>query len=420
MIKIISRTTLLLFFLLILIFFRFDKAYADFTIIAIPSDHPQNTSLTGDDWENWSGSVNDNTKLVKIAFSNLNQQISYKACLKKNPKDCSGGDNLKDLPANPVNGSVDLFVCGDGPNDLKFADKTTSDCADSDYFHGQKDYSLSLFNKDTPTAPLETANFYTYRYYPVVDIQPEKPSPGIPFTVVIKGSRRPYDKDYRNNYLIRLNDIRNDTLDKYCIDVHEDYTNEVTFSETDGSSVVNFSVPEGDYVLKIEDRVHDSSANSFEIKSRDKCSGEFVYYQAIIKVREGGGSIELQADPNGQDLSTDFGKEHKGPPPPCDKQIDIPSENCPKVQTAVGPIETKPEAFVKSLFGLVLGLSGGIALLLIIYGGYQLMASRGKPEAMEAARDQITAAIIGLLFIIFALVILQVVGYDILKIPGFK
>ena len=47
------------------------------------------------------------------------------------------------------------------------------------------------------------------------------------------------------------------------------------------------------------------------------------------------------------------------------------------------------------------------------------MISQGNPEQVKGAREQLTAAIIGLLFIIFSLVILQVIGFNILRIPGF-
>ncbi len=105
------------------------------------------------------------------------------------------------------------------------------------------------------------------------------------------------------------------------------------------------------------------------------------------------------------------------PPPPCANFV---NGKCTSVNTAIGEIGTSPEAFIKSIFSLILGVSGGIALLLIIYSGYQLMAARGNPEALQAARDQLIAAIIGLVFIIFSLVILQVIGVNILKIPGFN
>lgn len=424
--RFILKAPFVFFFLLILLFFRFDNAYAKFEIIAIPEADPQPTSLMGENWEEWGSSINENTKLVKITFSNLSTKISYKACLKRDPKDCSGGDNLKDLPTQPVNGSVDLFVCGDGDEDLKFADRDTSGCDNDidngDYFHEQVVYSLSLFNKEAPTATLETASFYVYRYYPEVSIQPDKPSPGIPFQVVLKGTRRPHGSDRMNNYLVRLNDIRNDTLDRYCLVVHEDNKNEITYSEAEDASEISFAVPEGDYVLKIEEQENEQKKFfRFDLDRRHhECGGGFVYYQAVIKVREGGGSIgELIADPDGRDLAAGFGKEHKGPPPPCDEKIDKPGQNCPKVQTAIGAINTSPAGFVKSVFSLVLGLAGGLAILLIIYSGFQLIESRGNPEKLEAAREQLTSAIIGLLFIIFSLVIIQAIGVDILNLPGF-
>ena len=96
------------------------------------------------------------------------------------------------------------------------------------------------------------------------------------------------------------------------------------------------------------------------------------------------------------------------------------TRKCVAVQTGVGPISTDPASFVKSVFSLVLGLSGGIALILIIFSGYKLIASQGNPEKTTAARDQLISAIVGLLFIIVSFVILEVIGVDILKIPGFS
>ena len=89
------------------------------------------------------------------------------------------------------------------------------------------------------------------------------------------------------------------------------------------------------------------------------------------------------------------------------------------IDTAIGKISTNPKEFTKSIFSLVLGISGGIALILIIISGYRFMTSQGNPEAVKAATEQLTSAIVGLLFIIFSFVILQIVGVNILRIPGF-
>ena len=78
---------------------------------------------------------------------------------------------------------------------------------------------------------------------------------------------------------------------------------------------------------------------------------------------------------------------------------------------------TNAQTFVESLFSLILGLSGGLALLLIILSGYKVILARGNPEKMTGAKESLTSAIVGLLFIIFSLVILEVIGVDILKLP---
>lgn len=106
------------------------------------------------------------------------------------------------------------------------------------------------------------------------------------------------------------------------------------------------------------------------------------------------------------------------PPPPCAQPIG-PDGNCAQFATAVGLLGTVPEQFISNLFAVLLSISGGIALLLIIKAGYQMMTSQGKPESINNARDQLVAAIVGLIFLILSFVILQVIGFDILQIPGF-
>jgi hypothetical protein len=113
------------------------------------------------------------------------------------------------------------------------------------------------------------------------------------------------------------------------------------------------------------------------------------------------------------------------PSPPCamrqstytDNQT-IENSQCSAVDTALGMMSTNPSGFIQTIYTLLLSVSGGIALLLIIYSGYQLMTSRGNPEQVKAARERLTSAFVGLLFLIFSLVILEVLGFDILKIPG--
>jgi len=88
-------------------------------------------------------------------------------------------------------------------------------------------------------------------------------------------------------------------------------------------------------------------------------------------------------------------------------------------KTALGDLPTSLPALLTRVFSIALSIAGVVALGLIIASGYRLMISQGNPEQVKGAREQLTAAIIGLLFIIFSLVILQVIGFNILRIPGF-
>jgi hypothetical protein len=95
---------------------------------------------------------------------------------------------------------------------------------------------------------------------------------------------------------------------------------------------------------------------------------------------------------------------------------------CPNhiCQTAIGNIGTTPDKFIQAIMAFILSIAGGIAIILIIISGYRLMVSQGNPENIKNAKDQLTAAIIGLLFIIFSLVVLQIIGFNILGLPGFN
>lgn len=84
------------------------------------------------------------------------------------------------------------------------------------------------------------------------------------------------------------------------------------------------------------------------------------------------------------------------------------------------PLPTDPGALLSTLLGIVLSIAGGIAVVLIMISGYKMMVSQGNPDQIKDAREQLTAAIVGLLFVIFSLVILQLIGVSILALPGFS
>lgn len=91
------------------------------------------------------------------------------------------------------------------------------------------------------------------------------------------------------------------------------------------------------------------------------------------------------------------------------------------VWTGLGCMPTnKVGAFIgKTIFSFGLGLAGSLALLCILYASFILQTSRGNPERIKKAKENLRACITGLLLIIFSVFILNLIGVSVLRIPGF-
>lgn len=90
------------------------------------------------------------------------------------------------------------------------------------------------------------------------------------------------------------------------------------------------------------------------------------------------------------------------------------------LSTAIGCVPIKLDNFINGLLRWTAGVAGGIAFLLMIFGSLQMVTSQGNPEQLKKGREQFVAAISGLLFIIFSITLLQIIGADILAIPGLE
>lgn len=91
----------------------------------------------------------------------------------------------------------------------------------------------------------------------------------------------------------------------------------------------------------------------------------------------------------------------------------------PGILTAIGCIHTSPAEFAKDFLKFAIGIGGGLAFLMMLVGAFQMLTSAGNPDSLKAGQDRLTSAVIGLLFVIFATLFLQIIGFDILKLPGF-
>ncbi|HLD26940.1 MAG TPA: pilin [Patescibacteria group bacterium] len=118
-----------------------------------------------------------------------------------------------------------------------------------------------------------------------------------------------------------------------------------------------------------------------------------------------------------QELCSKIGEPNK--PSNERNQCEIESNNA--IWTAIGPIDFTLQGFVKDvLMKWGIGLAGTLALLCIIYSAFVMQTSGGNPEKLKKAKERLTACIVGLLLIIFSVFILQIIGVDILQIPGFS
>lgn len=89
------------------------------------------------------------------------------------------------------------------------------------------------------------------------------------------------------------------------------------------------------------------------------------------------------------------------------------------IWTAVGCIKTNPQSIVATFIKIGLGAAGGAALLMILASSFMITTSTGEAKKYNEAKEMMTNAIIGLVFIIMSVSILQFVGVSLFHIPGF-
>jgi hypothetical protein len=92
------------------------------------------------------------------------------------------------------------------------------------------------------------------------------------------------------------------------------------------------------------------------------------------------------------------------------------------INTAIGCI---PVTSQEGLFGFFLkwglGIAGGVAFLLMIIASFQIITSSGDPKKLQAGKDLLTAAISGIVLLIFSVFILRILSDSaILNIPFFQ
>lgn len=91
-----------------------------------------------------------------------------------------------------------------------------------------------------------------------------------------------------------------------------------------------------------------------------------------------------------------------------------------KLHTAIGCIPISGgDQFISFFLRWAIGIAGGVALILIVYAGVQILTSGGDPKKTQAGKELLTAAVTGFIFLLLAVYLLELIGVDILNIAGF-
>ncbi len=118
-------------------------------------------------------------------------------------------------------------------------------------------------------------------------------------------------------------------------------------------------------------------------------------------------------------LFTIAGSTHALPGPFCTPEG---GEADSGIRTALGCIkvigDNAGNDLVKTILQIATGLGGGIALALILYGVFIVTTSAGMPDKLKAGGEIITSAVIGLIFILLSVFLVNLIGINILGIPG--
>lgn len=92
------------------------------------------------------------------------------------------------------------------------------------------------------------------------------------------------------------------------------------------------------------------------------------------------------------------------------------------ISTSLGGFQQQGAAagVVQQLLNVIFSVVGGAAFLSIIYGSFVIMTSQSSPERLNYGKKIVFGAIIGVIFAISSVFLVNLLASGILKIPGFS
>lgn len=81
--------------------------------------------------------------------------------------------------------------------------------------------------------------------------------------------------------------------------------------------------------------------------------------------------------------------------------------------------EGAASALTRPLLNVLLSLAGGIAFLYLLYGSFLIVTSHGDPEQLNRGKRTLIGSIVGVVFAMSAVFLINLIANGILRIPGF-
>lgn len=315
--------------------------------------------------------VTENTPTATITFSNLVPGTKYYFT------SVQGGSGNKQSMGNIVasSSSYSMTVCGAENNFLK------TNCGSGDFFKINKTYKVLISVEKGGT--LDEIGNIQFNAEPATSgggstdaVDVNLTNSGNTFTISIIGSRNPPDDEDRNRYDF---DLSGEAPDGTKLNTSDPADLTVP---TDGRERTFTLNQNGVYTLTVRFDKENSVIKTFTIEKTD----------GGIKITETTGN-RLKGPQGTNPCSTGTGG---------------------KCETALGDIPTTATGFAQKVLSIGLGLGGGLALIFMVYGSIRILVSTGDPKKISEGREIIVAAVAGLLFIIFSVIILRFIGVSIL------
>lgn len=332
----------------------------------------------------------ENNPFVTITISGLTPDTSgFGICLRSeclnNSSSLGSAVNFK--ADSNEEGKITLEkVCSAGGDRLKDG---KDGCDSGDYFAADKTYRLAIYDPDSDQVPLAIHAFNVGHAYPKPPppfFSTLTPTPSDNLTITVCGNRHPFGLGKRNQIDFDFNGPGN-----------PDDPGDITLPEGECKTATLGNLNTGDYTFTLRWQAEDFALYSFGIHVTTDGSEGITGGE---NVSSPGGSTEA--------IETTF-------TPSCDEEGNCPDE----FKTPIGTISTDPAGFATDILSLGIGIAGGIAFILMIFGAYRLMFAGGNPDAMQQGREIITAAVAGLIVVVFAIFILRLIGFTILGLGSF-